>query len=316
MRYVVTGAAGFIGSNIVIELVKRGHEIIAIDSLITGRKKNLKAVMEMIDFMWADIRDINVCKSICSGADYVLHQAALGSVPRSVKDPKMTHECNADGTLNMLIAARDSGVKRFVYAASSSIYGDTKVLPKIETMDKNPINPYAVSKMVGEEYARVFNRVFSLETVALRYFNVFGPRQDPHGTYAAVIPHFIDCALKNEPSRIYGDGEQTRDFTYVMDAVEANISACEAKDANGESFNIGGGNRISINMLHQSIRRITGSDCEPNHVDPRPGDIRDSLSDISKAKKILGYNPYSDLSFDDCLGLTVEWFRRQRNEQP
>lgn len=310
MRYVVTGAAGFIGSNIVITLVKKGHEVVAIDSLITGRKKNLTPVMEMIDFMWADIRDINVCKSICGGADYVLHQAALGSVPRSFKDPKMTHECNADGTLNMLIAARDAGVKRFVYAASSSIYGDTKTLPKVESMGKNPINPYAVSKMVGEEYARVFNRVFKLETVSLRYFNVFGPRQDPHGSYAAVIPHFIDCAVKNIPSRIYGDGEQTRDFTYVKDAVDANILACESEGAPGNSFNIGGGSQISINGLHRAIRKITNSNCDPEYVEPRQGDIRDSLADISLARKILGYNPYADLSFDDCLGLTVEWFRR------
>lgn len=305
--YVVTGGAGFIGSNIVKRLVKDGHRVRVVDNLLTGRRENLQEVRDDIEFVEGDIRDGQLLARLFKGADYVLHQAALPSVPRSVKDPVASHEANITGTLQVLIAARDAGVKRVVYAASSSAYGDTPVLPKVETMAPNPLSPYAVTKLAGEYYCRVFYHVYGLETVSLRYFNVFGPRQDPNSQYAAVIPRFITAMLKGEAPVIFGDGEQTRDFSYIDNVVEANLLACQAPGAAGEVFNIACGESISLNDLVKELNHILGTDIKPVYTNPRPGDVRHSLADISKAGKILGYKP--QINWREGLRRTVEWYR-------
>ena len=306
-RYLVTGGAGFIGSNIVEVLVEEGASVRVLDNFSTGRRENLAEFLGAIELIEGSITNPATCASVCEGIDLVLHQAALPSVPRSVADPAASHEACATGTLNMLVAARDAGVKRFVYAGSSSAYGDTPTLPKVESMPTLPRSPYAVAKLVGEQYCRVFSLIFGLETVVLRYFNIFGPRQDPASQYSAVIPLFITKALTGESPTIDGDGEQTRDFTYVQNAVRANLLACtaDAGDVSGEVFNLGCGERISVNRLWEAIQEATGADVEPVNGPARAGDVRDSLASLDKIQTRMGYE--STVSLAEGLCRTVEW---------
>lgn len=307
--YLVTGGAGFIGSHLVEELIKRGERVRVIDNLSTGRKENIEPFLSEIEFIEGDIRDLGLVRKVMDGVGYVLHQAAVPSVPRSVRDPLATNSANVDGTLNVLIAARDAGVKRVVYASSSSVYGDTPVLPKHEGMKPEPRSTYAVSKLVGEFYCQVFYHVYGLETVALRYFNVFGPHQDPKSEYAAVVPKFITALLHGEPPVIFGDGEQSRDFTYVSNIVEANLLAAKAEQVAGEVFNIACGERITINELARLLIEIIGVSChlQPKYAPPRPGDVRHSLADVSKARELLGYKVKVDIR--EGLERAVEWYR-------
>jgi len=290
-RYLVTGGAGFIGSNIVRRLVNRGEMVRVVDNFSTGKRENLAGVADKVELIEGDISDLELCRSACRGVEYVLHQAALPSVPRSIENPIASNSSNVTGTLNMLVAARDEGVTRFVYASSSSVYGDSEVLPKVETMGPSPLSPYAVSKLCGEYYCRVFYSLFELETVCLRYFNVFGPRQDPTSQYAAVVPKFATALIQGRAPEIYGDGEQTRDFTFVENVVDANLAACEASGCGGGVFNIACGRRISVNRLAELLGEILGKNTEPVHSARRPGDVRHSLADISLARSILGYEP-------------------------
>lgn len=305
--YLVTGAAGFIGSNIVEELLERGESVRAIDDFSTGRRENIAPFLDRIELFEGSLNDEETLALAVDGVDYILHQAALPSVPRSVSDPLASHEANATGTLRLLIAARDAGVKRLVFASSSSVYGDSPELPKHEEMPARPRSPYAVNKLAGEEYCKVFTLVYGLPTVALRYFNVFGPRQDPKSQYAAVIPAFITAALEGRRPIVHGDGLQTRDFTYVQNVVAANLLACEAPDAAGNAINIACGERISLLDLLAEIGRITGRTIEPVFDPARPGDVKHSLADISKAERLLGYRPV--VSFAQGLERTVEYFR-------
>lgn len=305
MRIIITGGAGFIGSNIAEELSKeKDNEIIIVDDLSTGKMANLRKFDQNINLVRGSITDLNLLKGVFKDTDYVFHQAAIPSVPRSIKDPIASNNANVNGTLNVLVAARDCGVKKVVYASSSSVYGDTPELPKRERMTPNPLSPYAVTKLLGEYYCNVFNDIYGLKTVSLRYFNVYGPRQDPYSDYAAVIPKFINLVSENKPPVIYGDGEQTRDFTFVKDVVSANILAAKS-DAEGV-YNIANGNRISINELANMIMALIGNDLTPIHDDSREGDVKHSLADISEAKKNLGYEP--GYSLEEGLRGTVEWF--------
>jgi UDP-glucose 4-epimerase len=304
-KIVVTGGAGFIGSNLVEELSKR-HNVTVIDNLSTGRTENITHIQN-IDFIEGSISDLGLLIYAFDGAECVFHQAALPSVQRSVEDPLASNAANVEGTLNVLVAARDCGAKKVVYASSSSVYGDTPTLPKREDMKPNPKSPYAVSKLAGEYYTRVFSDIYGLKTVCLRYFNVFGPRQNPKSQYAAVIPIFITKILEGKPPVIFGDGNQTRDFTFVRDVVKANILAMEKESAEGV-FNIACERRTSLNSLVGHIVDITGSKIEPVYDKPRQGDIRDSLADITAARRELNYEPDYDL----ILGLTetIKWFQR------
>lgn len=305
MKLVITGGAGFIGSNIAEELSKeKDNEIIIVDDLSTGKMANLRKFDQNINLVRGSITDLNLLKVVFKGVDYVFHQAAIPSVPRSIKDPIASNNANVNGTLNVLVAARDCGVKKVVYASSSSVYGDTPELPKRERMTPNPLSPYAVTKLLGEYYCNVFNNIYGLKTVSLRYFNVYGPRQDPYSDYAAVIPKFINRVSENKPPVIYGDGEQTRDFTFVKDVVRANILAAKS-DAEGV-YNIANGNRISINELANMIMALIGNNLTPIHDDPREGDVKHSLADISEAKKNLGYE--QGYSLEEGLRGTIEWF--------
>jgi len=310
-RFVVTGGAGFIGSNIVTDLVKNDNEVVVLDNLSTGFVKNMSDVMDTIRFVEGDIRSLDLLEKTFQDVDYVIHQAALPSVPRSVKDPISSNQNNIDGTLNVLIAARDVGVKRVVYASSSSAYGNSPTLPKREDIKPEPLSPYAVTKLVGEYYCKVFYDIYGLETVSLRYFNVFGPHQDPKSQYAAVIPKFITAMLKDEKPVIFGDGTQSRDFTYVQNNVEANLLACVAKEAAGKVFNIACGERITLNDLVDMLNRILGSDIAPIYANPRQGDVKHSLADISSAKDFLGFEP--KYSFEVGLKKTAEWFLDNQN---
>lgn len=305
-RFAVTGGAGFIGSNIVIELVKNDNEVVVIDNLLTGKLDNLSDIMDEIRFVEGDIQNLDLLKREFIDIDYVLHQAALPSVPRSVDDPIASNQNNVDGTLNVLVAARDAGVKRVVYAASSSAYGNSPSLPKKEDMKPDPLSPYAITKLVGEQYCKVFYELYGLETVSLRYFNVFGPHQDPNSQYAAVIPKFITAMLNDESPVIFGDGEHSRDFTYIQNNVDANILACEVVGAAGKMFNIASGKRITLNQLIATLNEIIGKNLEPIYTKPRSGDIMHSLADITLAREILGYKPR--YGFEDGLKKTVEWF--------
>ena len=288
-KYLVTGGAGFIGSNIVEELVKRNESVRVLDNLSTGRRENIEPFMDGIEFIEGDLRDLDSVRKAVNGVDYVLHQGALPSVPRSIDNPLTTNEVNVNGTLNVLTSARDAGVKRVVYASSSSIYGNSEVLPKREDMPPNPLSPYAISKLAGENYCRIFYRIYGLETVCLRYFNVFGPRQDPTSQYSAVIPKFISAMLNGERPKIYGDGKQSRDFTYVANVVQANLLACQADGVAGEFFNVACGERYTVLDLVAELNEILGKDVEPVFTEPRKGDVRHSQADISKAQRLLEY---------------------------
>ena len=309
-NYLVTGAAGFIGSHIVESLLERGDSVRALDNFETGHRHNLAPFMDDIELVEADIRDADACVNACKGMDYVIHQAALGSVPRSIQDPINSHHANATGTLNMLVGARDADAQGFVFAASSSAYGDTPTLPKQEDMPKRPLSPYAVTKSTCEDNCRVFAGLYGLNTVALRYFNIFGPRQDPNGPYAAVIPKFIQALMDGEAPTIHGDGGQTRDFTYVANAVHANLNAClHAERAAGQVMNIACGDRISLNDLYALIAKHMGLDIAPTYGPTRAGDVRDSLADITRAQTLIDYNP--SIEYDEGLRRTVEWFQAQ-----
>jgi|SRR5579872_724452 len=306
MRYLVTGGAGFIGSNTVDELVRRGHEVVVLDDLSTGRAENLIEVQDKVELLRYSITDLDRMRTACRGVDYVLHLAARTSVPKSVNDPLGSNHVNVDGTLNVLVAARDEKVKRVVFAGSSAVYGETPTLPKREDMPPAPISPYGLTKLAGEIYGQIFQRCYGLEFVSLRYFNVFGPRQDPGSPYSGVLSLFNAAILNGTQPTIYGDGEQSRDFTYVGNAVEANILAFEAERAAGLAINIGTGCRYTLNQTLALLEKITGRPVKPKYGPPREGDIRDSQADISRAKEVLGYIPH--FSFEEGLKDTWEWF--------
>lgn len=307
-KYLVTGGAGFIGSNIVKKLVEQGHQVRVLDDLSTGKNKNLEPFLEKIEFIQGDFTDLEIAKKSVENIDYVLHQGAIASVQRSIDDPIKTNNANILGTLNMLVACRDAKVKKFVYAASSSAYGDSAIMPKVETMPAFPKSPYAIQKFVGEQYCQNFYTIFGLETVCLRYFNVFGPNQDPESVYSAVIPIFIKKILKGESPIIYGNGETSRDFTFVDNNVDANIKASLAsKECSGEVINIACGYEISLNGLVEKINTILGTNIKPIYKEERLGDVKHSLADISKAEKLLGYKPL--VNFEEGLVKTVEFYR-------
>src|SRR5580692_3036581 len=307
--YLVTGIAGFIGSSLAHALLSRGEQVRGVDNFATGNRENLKEILDRIDFREADILDLDAMRKSCAGVDFVLHQAAIPSVPKSVLDPLGSNRANVDGTVNVLVAARDAKVKRVVYAASSSAYGDTPTLPKHEGMKPDPISPYAVAKLASEQYMISFYRCYQLETVALRYFNIFGPRQDPSSPYSGVLAKFITIMLRGEQPAIYGDGEQSRDFTYIDNAVEANLLACQAPAAKaaGQVFNVATGRRVSLNETFKLLQPLTSYSGQPKYEAERGGDIKHSLADISKAEAALGYKPKVD--FEEGLRRTVEWYR-------
>lgn len=311
--FLVTGGAGFIGSNIVEYLLKHNaKKIIVFDNLATGFEENIKPFLSLSNFTFinGDICNIDDCHKVCAEVDFVFHEAALGSVPRSIKNPIATHNVNATGFLNMLIAARDANVKRVVYASSSSVYGDSKVLPKVENNIGKQLSPYAVSKKTNELYGEIFAKTYNMEIIGLRYFNIFGPRQNPKGEYAAAIPLFINALLNNQSPMINGDGEQTRDFTFVSNAVQANIKAMFAENINtkGEVFNIAVGERVSLNQLVNTLKKLIGTNIQQTYITERPGDVRDSLADISKATNTFDYLP--EIKIEEGLRLTLDWFRR------
>jgi nucleoside-diphosphate-sugar epimerase len=306
MRYLVTGGAGFIGSNTVDELVRRGQDVVVLDDLSSGKVENLTAVRGKVELLEHSVTDLDQLHWACRGMDYVLHLGARTSVPRSVKDPLESNRINVDGTLNVLVAARDAKVKRVVFAGSSSVYGETPTLPKREDMPAAPISPYGLTKLAGEIYGQIFQRCYGLEFVSLRYFNVFGPRQDPGSPYSGVLSLFNAAVLNGTQLTVHGDGEQSRDFTYVGNAVEANLLACEAKRAAGLAINIGTGSRYTLNQTLSLLEKITGRPANAKYVPSREGDIHDSQADISRAKDVLGYHPR--IGFEEGLKHTWDWF--------
>jgi UDP-N-acetylglucosamine 4-epimerase len=310
-RFLITGGAGFIGSNITAYLLQHGAKVRVFDNLATGNIENLKEFQSHpnFEFLEGDLRNTQDCAKACSGIDAVCHQAAIGSVPRSIKDPVTTNDVNIGGFVNILTAAKNAGIKRFVYASSSSVYGDEPNLPKKEDKIGNPLSPYAVTKFTNEVYASVFSRCYSMELIGLRYFNVFGPKQDPYGEYAAVMPLFIKGLMGNEAPFVNGDGEQTRDFTFVHNAVQANILGLTTENsaAFNQAYNVAFGERFTINQMYDAIKNYLKKDLKPNYREPRAGDIRDSLADISKARTLLGYAP--QYSFEKGLPLTIEYFK-------
>lgn len=312
--FLITGGAGFIGSNLVQYLLDNGAKLVRVlDNMSNGYDKNLEPIINdsRLEFIKGDITNVETCIEVVKGIDYVSHQAALGSVPRSLRTPLLTHEANATGFLNILTAAKDEGVKSFVYASSSSVYGDNIGLPKYEDKTGNPLSPYAVSKKTNELYAKTFHSAFGMKTIGLRYFNIFGPNQSPNGPYAAVIPLYMNALLRNEAGKIFGDGEQSRDFTFVENAVQANVKAmlCENEDAFGEAYNIACGYKTSVKQLYNVLKDAAGSDKDAEMCPPRVGDIRDSLADISKAQNNFGYNPQVDIK--EGLEITLEWFKKE-----
>jgi len=311
-KVLVTGGAGFIGSNLTEALLQRGHSVRVLDDFSTGKRENLifdhaDASLEIVE---GDIRFLGTCQRAVKGMEYVFHQGALPSVQRSVEDPETSNAVNVGGTLNILLAARENGVKRVMYAASSSVYGDTPTLPKHEEMPPNPLSPYALQKFVGEQYCRLFYQLYGLETVSLRYFNIFGPKQDPNSLYSAVIPKFIDALLEERPPIIFGDGEQSRDFTYIENVVQANLLAMSADHLHGEAINIACGKRISLNQLLSVLKQILGSKQSPIYQEARKGDVKHSLADIHKGKKIIDYEP--NVGIEAGLKKTVDFFRGQK----
>jgi len=310
-KILVTGGAGFIGSNLTEALLQEGHRVRVLDDFSTGKRENLifgkeYPSLEIID---GDIRNLAICQKAMKDIEYVFHQAALPSVQRSVEDPLDSNAVNAQGTLNILLAAREERVKRVIYASSSSIYGDTPTLPKLEEMPANPLSPYALQKYIGEQYCRLFYQLYGLETVSLRYFNIFGPKQDPASIYSAVIPRFIDALLKGHPPIIFGDGEQSRDFTYIDNVVRANLLAMSAKHPQGEAINIACGKRVSLNQLLNILKEIVGSKVSLTHEEARKGDVKHSLADINKGKRLLNYDP--KVGIEMGLKKTVEFFQKQ-----
>jgi nucleoside-diphosphate-sugar epimerase len=307
--YLITGVGGFIGSSLAHELLQRGEQVRGVDNFSTGKRENLAQILGQIDFREADLLDLDAMKSACAGVDYVLHQAAIPSVPKSVLDPIASNRANVDGTVNVLVAARDARVKRVIYAASSSVYGDTPTLPKHEGMTTDPISPYAVAKLASEHYLTSFYRCYGLATVALRYFNIFGPRQDPSSAYSGVLAKFITQMLAGKPPTIFGDGEQSRDFTYIDNAVDANLLACKAPAAQvaGKVFNVATGRRVTLNQTFTLLKTLTSYSGSPLYAAERGGDIKHSLADISAAEEHLGYKP--KVNFEEGLRRTVEWYR-------
>ncbi len=308
-KYLVTGGAGFIGSHIAVRLVKDGHDVVVLDNLSYGKKENLSEVIDDLEFVEGDIRDLDLLRRITKGVDYVIHQAALRSVPRSVEDPLIYDEVNVHGTLNLFIAARDNGVKRLVYASSSSVYGDQPSLPEREDMLPLLVSPYAASKLANEYYARCFYHNYGFESVGLRYFNVFGPRQSLDNQYAVVIPKFITCILNDEPPPVHGDGSQTRDFTYIDNVVDGNLLACQKEGIGGEVFNLACGQSCSVLDLVKYINEILGKDVNPIFTPPRPGDVKHTLADTTKVRQLMGFECKIDLM--EGLRRTVEWFAKQ-----
>ena len=308
-RFLVTGGAGFIGSNLVEELLTRGHDVAVFDNFATGRRENLVPFLKDIELIEGDLRNADAVRKATRGRTYVLHQGALPSVSRSVQDPITSNEVNVTGTLNVLLAARDAGVKRVVAASSSSVYGDTPSLPKTETMPTLPMSPYAVGKLAAEKYCAAFHRVYGLQTVALRYFNVFGPRQDPTSPYSAVIPRFITALMKGESPVIYGDGEQSRDFTYIGNVVRANLLACEAVGVEGDFFNVACGERYTLLQLLKTLADLMGVSAKARHEAARAGDVRHSLADVARISRAMGYTVQVD--FREGLRRTVAHFERE-----
>lgn len=307
MNCLVTGGAGFIGSNLTRTLLDQGHDVRILDNFSTGKRENLGPMSDRIDLVEGDLRSYHIVREAVTDMEVVFHQGALPSVPRSVRDPITTNQVNVEGTLNLLDAARQNGVRRVVYASSSSIYGENPELPKHEGITPGPISPYAVAKLAGEKYCQVFSRTYGLETVCLRYFNVFGPGQDPASQYAAVIPLFITAFLEGGRITVYGDGEQSRDFTFIDNVIHANLRAAEAPDADGEVFNVACGERTSLNEIIASLRSLTGLDIEVIHGPDRAGDVKHSCASIEKAKSLLGYEPL--VKADDGLRRSLEWYR-------
>lgn len=308
--FLVTGGAGFIGSNLCEAICDMGYRVRCLDNLSTGKRENVDRLLgrENYTFLEGDIRDLDTCMKACEGADYVLNQAAWGSVPRSIEMPLFYEEVNIRGTLNMMEAARQQGVKKFVYASSSSVYGDHPVLPKTEGQEGNLLSPYALTKRVNEEYGRLYKKLYGLDTYGMRYFNVFGRHQDPDGTYAAVIPKFIKLLLNDETPTINGDGRQSRDFTYIDNVIEANLKACLApSEAAGEAFNIAYGGREYLIDIYYDLCKALGKNIEPNFGPDRPGDIKHSNADISKARRLLGYDP--DYDFEKGIALAIDWYK-------
>jgi nucleoside-diphosphate-sugar epimerase len=306
--YLVTGGAGFIGSHLTEELVRRRHSVRVVDNLVTGKRRNLDH-LSGVEFIEGDLADPAIAERAARDMEYVLHQAAIPSVPRSVKDPVASNRANIDASLNILVAARDARVRRLVYAGSSSAYGDTPTLPKREDMPTNPLSPYALQKLVAEKYCQMFTRLYGFETVTIRYFNVFGPRQDPGSPYSGVISLFSTALLGGRQPIIYGDGEQTRDFTYVANVVDGVLRACEAPEAAGEVINVATGGRISLNELLRTMNRVTGTNLEAIHREPRAGDVRDSQADITKAGALLGFTP--SVGLEEGLKRTLDWCRAE-----
>jgi UDP-glucose 4-epimerase len=305
--YLVTGGAGFIGSNIVEELLRRGQHVRVLDNFSTGREENVADFANQIELVRGDLRDEQTVDGAVKGVDYVLHQAALASVPRSIVDPSANNQVNVQGTLNVLIAAKRHNVRRVVYASSSSVYGDSEELPKVETMTPNPKSPYAVAKLAAEYYCRVYGELHGVPTVSLRYFNVFGPRQDPGSQYSAVIPLFIKALLEGRSPNIHGDGEQSRDFTFISNVVNANLLACEAKMTGARVYNIACGGRYTLNQLYAALRARIGSDVEPVYGPPRPGDVKHSMAGIERIQKELGFKV--DVPFEEGIDRTVQWYQ-------
>jgi len=307
MRYLVTGGAGFIGSNTVDELIRRGHSVIVLDDLSNGRESNLDGVKGKIEFVRGSITDSEIVQKACRSVDYVIHLAARASVPRSVKDPLSSNQINVDGTLKVLLAARDAKVRRVVFSASSSAYGEMPTLPKVESMPAAPISPYGVSKLTGELYLQVFGRCYGLENVSLRYFNVFGPRQDPGSPYSGVLARFCLAVLEGAQPIVFSDGEQSRDFNFIENVVQVNLLACEAPNASGLVFNIGTGGRFTLNHTLKLLEKFSGKPIKSKYDPPREGDIHDSQADIALARRILGYDP--KVGFEDGLRRTWEWYK-------